>query len=87
MAASIENNLLGEEVGLDMRNPVISLVQPMSSARIFIEWRFTRICASAFRDTRPNQRIRLCATLNTTLLCIVLSTSLTQENHHDTNID
>jgi hypothetical protein len=37
MVASIENNLLGEEVGLDMRNPVIRLVQPMSPAQIFIE--------------------------------------------------
>jgi hypothetical protein len=35
MAASIENNPLDEEVGLDMRDPVIRSVQHMSPARIF----------------------------------------------------
>jgi hypothetical protein len=35
MAASIENNPLDEEVGLNMRDPVTRLVQHTSPARIF----------------------------------------------------
>jgi hypothetical protein len=91
MAASIENNPLGEEVGLNMRDPEIRLVQHMSPART-LKWtalngHYPSLCIYIPRHPSWSDNKVVCY-IEYDFHCTILRSSQTQthEDHHDMNI-